>query len=268
MLCKNPVVQEKVAQEVIEVARAKANETNVDDFIANITEATLEQMHYLHAALTETLRLCPAVPVDGRSADADDILPDDLKVRRGDDVYYMAYMLWFQGPSRKVQLWFHYWNVTYSIVAFVKDLLMRSTLDSICEFGFGVDLNCLEGSSEEGVAFMKAFDESNALIYWRLNDNEDILSRFLIESEKDPEQMNDKYLRDIVLNFAIAGKDISANTLSWFLYMMCKNPIVQEKVAKEVRDVVGAKSHETKSTVSLQISQKQILSKCTISMQH
>ena len=57
--------------------------------------------------------------------------------------------------------------------------------------------------------------------------------------------MNDKYLRDVVLNFVIAGKDTSASTLSWFLYMMCKNPVVQEKVAKEVRDVVGAKADET-----------------------
>ncbi|GMN36280.1 hypothetical protein TIFTF001_042413 [Ficus carica] len=125
------------------------------------------------------------------------------------------------------------------------DRSLRSTLDSICEVGYGVDFNCLEGSSEEGVAFMKAFDESNALIYWRLNDNEDILLRFLIESEKDPEQMNDKYLRDIVLNFVIAGKDTSASKLSWFLYMMCKTPVVQEKVAKEIRDVVGAKVDET-----------------------
>ena len=36
---------------------------NVEEFIANITDTTLEQMHYLHAALTETLRLYPAVPV-------------------------------------------------------------------------------------------------------------------------------------------------------------------------------------------------------------
>ena len=30
---------------------------------------------------------------DGRSADVDEILPDGLKVRRGDDVYYMAYAM-------------------------------------------------------------------------------------------------------------------------------------------------------------------------------
>ncbi|KAK9910701.1 hypothetical protein M0R45_034652 [Rubus argutus] len=168
----------------------------------------------------------------------------------------------------------------------MQDLLMRCTLDSIFKVGFGIELNCLEGSSKEGIEFMKAFDESTALTYWRyvdpfwqlkrflnigceatlkkhvkvihdfvhqhikskrellagkkdVNDKEDILSRFLVESEKDPEKMNDKYLSDIILNFMIAGKDTSANTLSWFFYMLCKNPLIQEKVAQELRDVVG-----------------------------
>lgn len=61
-----------------------------------------------------------------------------------------------------------------------------------------------------------------------------------MESKKDPEEMNDKYLRDIILNFMIAGKDTSANTLSWFFYMLCKNPLIQEKVAQEVRDVTSS----------------------------
>ena len=37
---------------------------NVDVFMANITDKILDQMHYLHAALTETLRLYPTVPVE------------------------------------------------------------------------------------------------------------------------------------------------------------------------------------------------------------
>ena len=44
---------------------------------------------------------------------------------------------------------------------------MRFPLDSIFKVVFRVDLNCLEGSSKEGTAFMKAFDDSNALVYWR-----------------------------------------------------------------------------------------------------
>lgn len=83
-----------------------------------------------------------------------------------------------------------------------------------------------------------------------LNAKEDILSRFsFMESEKDTEMMNDKYLRDIILNFMIAGKDTTTGTLSWFLYMFCENPLIQEKVAQEVRDVTG--STEADSNVSI-----------------
>ncbi|CAN1236632.1 Cytochrome P450 704C1 [Linum grandiflorum] len=172
----------------------------------------------------------------------------------------------------------------------VQDIMMRCTLDSIFKVGFGVDLNCLEGTSKEGIGFMKAFDEANALTYWRYvdpfwrfkrqfnfgteaslrrniqiidsfvtnvigtkrrivaeqrlcNDKEDILSRFLVESQKDPEKMNDRYLKDIILNFMIAGKDTSAGTLSWFFYMMSKYPLIQDKVALEVIQVAG-RGHE------------------------
>ncbi|KAF3775340.1 Cytochrome P450 704C1 [Nymphaea thermarum] len=69
---------------------------------------------------------------------------------------------------------------------------------------------------------------------------EDILSRFLLESEKNPETMNDSYLKDIILNFMIAGKDTTGGTLSWFIYMLCKHPLVQEKIAQEVKDMVGS----------------------------
>lgn len=47
---------------------------------------------------------------------------------------------------------------------------MRCTLDSISKVGFGVELNCLEGSNKEGLEFMKAFDDSHFLIAWRYLD--------------------------------------------------------------------------------------------------
>ncbi|KAH7519547.1 hypothetical protein FEM48_Zijuj08G0048600 [Ziziphus jujuba var. spinosa] len=167
----------------------------------------------------------------------------------------------------------------------MQEILLKFTLDSLFKVGFGVELSCLEGTNREGGAFMKEFDESNALVHWRYVDplwklkrffnigfeaslkknikvlddfvynlimkkrnllavqqdcdeKEDILSRFLMESKKDPEEMNDKYLRDIILNFMIAGKDTTASTLSWFFYMLCKNPLTQEKIAQEVRQVI------------------------------
>ncbi|CAN4111646.1 unnamed protein product [Withania somnifera] len=167
-----------------------------------------------------------------------------------------------------------------------KELLMRCSLDSIFKVGFGVDLNCMDGSSGDDNEFIKAFDDANALTYWRYvdplwklkrffnirsefflkknikfirefvdelirtrrkqlemkqdsMDKEDILSRFLLESKKDPEKMTDQYLRDIILNFMLAGKDSTANTLSWFFYVLCKNPLIQVKIVEEVREVIG-----------------------------
>lgn len=70
-------------------------------------------------------------------------------------------------------------------------------------------------------------------------DKEDILSRFLVERKKDPEKMTDQYLRDIILNFILAGKDSTANTLSWFFYVLCKNPLIQVKIVEEIREVFG-----------------------------
>ncbi|MQL68404.1 hypothetical protein Taro_000695 [Colocasia esculenta] len=53
-------------------------------------------------------------------------------------------------------------------------------------------------------------------------EKKDILSRFHRESERDPENVSIQYLRDIVLNFVVAGKDTTGGTLAWFLYMLCK----------------------------------------------
>ncbi|CAN6268973.1 unnamed protein product [Urochloa humidicola] len=68
---------------------------------------------------------------------------------------------------------------------------------------------------------------------------EDILSMFLLEREQDPGCFDNKYLRDIILNFVIAGRDTTAGTLAWFLYVLCRNQRIQEKIALEVRAAAG-----------------------------
>eukprot|EP01018_Ginkgo_biloba_P016142 Gb_31692 [translate_table: standard] len=66
----------------------------------------------------------------------------------------------------------------------------------------------------------------------------DILSRFIALSEKEPENFSDKYLRDVILNFMIAGRDTTAITLSWFFYLLCKHPHVEEKILLEIRNII------------------------------
>ncbi|XP_068642357.1 cytochrome P450 704C1-like isoform X2 [Aristolochia californica] len=169
----------------------------------------------------------------------------------------------------------------------VQELFMKTTLDSIFKVAFGTDLDNLGGKNQEGPRFIRAFDQSNAIIFRRYGDifweieralnigpeakikrniqiiddfiyklihekmkqlacqdvdseeRKDIISRFLIFSKEGPKNINARYLRDIVLNIIIAGKDTTAATLAWFLYMLCENPLVQEKIAQEVTEVIG-----------------------------
>ncbi|KAL9686949.1 hypothetical protein QQ045_031344 [Rhodiola kirilowii] len=95
MLCKNPLVQEKVLQEIRDTININDDneEHSVESFIAKISDSVLVKMHYLNAALTETLRLYPAVLMNGRCAEEDDTLPDGYKLRKGDGVYYMSYAM-------------------------------------------------------------------------------------------------------------------------------------------------------------------------------
>lgn len=53
----------------------------------------LDKMHYLHAALIETLRLYPPIPVDGKYAVSDDTLPYGYKIKKGDIVSYVPYSM-------------------------------------------------------------------------------------------------------------------------------------------------------------------------------
>ncbi|GMI16534.1 hypothetical protein TrLO_g10791 [Triparma laevis f. longispina] len=66
----------------------------------------------------------------------------------------------------------------------------------------------------------------------------DLLSRFLdTKNPLDGEAPGDNELRDIVMNFMIAGRDTTACALSWTLYELAKNPEVCVKVVEEIQQV-------------------------------
>ena len=60
----------------------------------------------------------------------------------------------------------------------------------------------------------------------------DILSRFI---ELGENHASDKSLRDVVLNFVIAGRDTTATTLSWAIYMVMTHSHVAEKLHLELK---------------------------------
>ncbi|KAI5081953.1 hypothetical protein GOP47_0001696 [Adiantum capillus-veneris] len=68
----------------------------------------------------------------------------------------------------------------------------------------------------------------------RENARPDILSRFIMLSEEPGNKLNDKSLRDIVLNFVIAGRDTTAVTLSWFTFLLTQHPHVADLIYNEL----------------------------------
>ncbi|KAB1226635.1 Cytochrome P450 94A1 [Morella rubra] len=59
----------------------------------------LKKLHYLHAALTESMRLFPPVPINSKATVHDDVLPDGTRVRKG---WFSDYSAYAMGRMEKV----------------------------------------------------------------------------------------------------------------------------------------------------------------------
>ncbi|CAM6129810.1 unnamed protein product [Calypogeia fissa] len=69
----------------------------------------------------------------------------------------------------------------------------------------------------------------------------DIMTRFLRLAEEEQNGIDYKMLRDIVLNFVIAGRDTTAVTLSWFIYSIMEKPDIAQRLYEELRNFEAKK---------------------------
>ena len=70
----------------------------------------------------------------------------------------------------------------------------------------------------------------------------DLLSRFMDLKDSDGNDLyTDENLQDMVLNFLIAGRDTTAQALSWTFYLLHLNPRVLNVLLKEIDEVLGDK---------------------------
>lgn len=68
----------------------------------------------------------------------------------------------------------------------------------------------------------------------------DLISLLIQASHREGAKgITDKYLRDEVLNFLIAGHETTASSLSFCLYELSQSPEILKKVREEIRKVVG-----------------------------
>ncbi|KAI8047135.1 cytochrome P450 [Gilbertella persicaria] len=79
----------------------------------------------------------------------------------------------------------------------------------------------------------------------------DLLSRFMHARNAQGELLNNDELRDIVLNFVIAGRDTTAQALSWTFYMLLCHPRIEEKLLQEISTVPDQVMHDSPALYSV-----------------
>ncbi|KAJ4820084.1 hypothetical protein LUZ62_032650 [Rhynchospora pubera] len=88
ILSSRPDVEAKILDEIHAVrAKNRGTEKCGYDF------EELKKMHYLHAALTESMRLYPPVPVNSAQTLKDDVLPDGTQIKNNWFISYNAYAM-------------------------------------------------------------------------------------------------------------------------------------------------------------------------------
>ncbi|XAR60714.1 Unspecific monooxygenase [Bertholletia excelsa] len=156
----------------------------------------------------------------------------------------------------------------------LQDLLLRLTFDNICGLTFGKDPETLSPCLPENsfaIAFDSATEATlQRFLYpgflWRLKKllcvgaelrlkksleivenymtealvarkerpSDDLLSRFMKKRDVDGQLFPSSVLKQIALNFVLAGRDTSSVALSWFFWSVMQNVHVERKIVDEI----------------------------------
>ncbi|KAK0574641.1 hypothetical protein LWI29_026569 [Acer saccharum] len=162
-------------------------------------------------------------------------------------------------------------SVRKSVSIDLQDILLRLTFDNVCMIAFGADPGCLRLGSPE-IPFAKAFEDATEATVLRFVSptcvwktlrfldlgNERKLKRSIKGVDEFAEEvirtrkkelregrgLFGQVLRDICVNFILAGRDTSSVALSWFFWLLDKNPTAEDKILKEICRIVGERSGE------------------------
>lgn len=75
-----------------------------------------------------------------------------------------------------------------------------------------------------------------------MQEKDDLLSRFVKMSKQGDNRFGDRALRDIMVNYILAGKDSTSAAICWTVYMLVLHPEVTAKVRQELADLVKKQS--------------------------
>lgn len=94
LLHRHQRVERQILAEISEIVKQRdvtAADNDTDEAVFTVDE--VKRMEYLQAALTESLRLYPSVPLDIKEALEDDVLPDGTSIRKGGRIIYLIYSM-------------------------------------------------------------------------------------------------------------------------------------------------------------------------------
>mmetsp|Transcript_51545 Transcript_51545/g.95356 ORF Transcript_51545/g.95356 Transcript_51545/m.95356 type:complete len:543 (+) Transcript_51545:69-1697(+) len=92
---------------------------------------------------------------------------------------------------------------------------------------------------QAGLSRDAAAKSSTGVAWADLEASKSFLGLFMEDAEHRGERLKEEFCRDLVLNFLIAGRDTTAQAISWTLYCLCTHPSVQVQVRAEVEEVCG-----------------------------
>ncbi|CAG8813020.1 43974_t:CDS:2, partial [Gigaspora margarita] len=146
----------------------------------------------------------------------------------------------------------------------ITDIIPNITLDVIGIVGFNYEFNSTKTTTELAQAYQtklqtpdnKRYNEAIEVIQnasAKLVDEKkhatvlgkDLLSLLVKSNEKVPvdEQLTYNELLGQVMTLLIAGHETTSTALSWVLYFLAKNPDAQDRLRKEVLDVLADRDH-------------------------
>ncbi|KAL6543053.1 hypothetical protein OROHE_010573 [Orobanche hederae] len=92
LLSRNPALEERIVEEICGIVRERGEVEEKEKIVFKAEE--VKKMEYLHAALSEALRLYPSVPVDHKEVMVeDDVFPDGTVLKKGTKVVYAIYAM-------------------------------------------------------------------------------------------------------------------------------------------------------------------------------
>lgn len=116
---------------------------------------------------------------------------------------------------------------------------LKNCLTAVDDFAYNVirgrkeELATLEASKSSSSG--SADNYSNSI---SPSPRSDLLTVFMGLKDDQGRPFSDKFLRDICVNFILAGRDTSSVALAWFFWLLSKNPSVEERIVKEIRGLV------------------------------